>query len=393
MPAPSASRLHPATAPAGEASFWALHLGGWAVLGLVMWLGTLGASEAPLVALAHKTAFAATGAALTLALRPLYRRLYRQRLSVPALVAVTAACSYALSLAWSAAYKLAVAAIDTAVLGAASGALSVRYLLFDMSLFYSFILVAWSVLYFGVRHLRDARAERERALVAEGLALEARLEALRYQLDPHFLFNTLNVLSTLIAEERTRDAGRMVARLSDFLRLTLERGTAAEIPLADELDFVRRYLDVERIRFGDRLQTTVEADPEALGARVPPLLLQPLVENALRHGVLPREAGGSVRVEARRAGGRLLLRVEDDGGGPPEASGASPGVGLANVRARLEAAFGRAATLRLLRRDGGGTVAQIEAPFRPARVSGATSSGAPASGDGAGRDAQPALTP
>ncbi|MEL6616081.1 MAG: histidine kinase [Bacteroidota bacterium] len=364
------------TAAPPDVSFWTLHLGGWAVLGLVMWLGTLGATEQPLVSLAHKAAFAGIGAALTLALRPLYRRLYRQRLSVLPLVAVTAACSYGLSLLWSAAYKLAIAAIDAAVLGTASGGFSVAYLLFDMSLFYSFILVAWSVLYFGVRHLRDARDERERALVAEGLAHEARLEALRYQLNPHFLFNTLNVLSTLIAEERTRDAGRMVARLSDFLRLTLERGMAAEIPLAEELDFVRRYLDVERIRFGDRLQTDVEADPDALSARVPPLLLQPLVENALRHGVLSREDGGSVRVEARRVGERLLLRVEDDGSGPPSASGArGPGVGLVNVRARLEAAFGGGATLRLDRRDGGGTVARIDAPFRTA------------SGDGAAHDA------
>ena len=349
----------------GRASFWPLHVAGWTALGLAMWVGVLPYADRPALALAHKAVFAATGGALALGLRPLYRRLHRRRVSVPALAAVTAGCSYGLSLVWSAAYKLGVEGLDAVVLGDPVGPLSAEYLFFDMTLFYSFVLVAWSVLYVGAKHVADAQTGRERALAAEGLAHQARLEALRYQLDPHFLFNTLNVLSTLVAEERTRDAGRMIARLSDFLRLTLDRGTAPEVPLADELDFARRYLDVERVRFGDRLRTSVDADPGALGAAVPPLILQPLVENALRHGVLSREEGGAVRVEVRRAGDRIVLRVEDDGPGPPARGTGSSGVGLGNVGARLAAAFGNAAALRLERLDGGGCVARIDAPFRP----------------------------
>ena len=344
-------------------SFWTLHLCGWAALGLSMWLGVLPHVDSPGRALVGKAVFAVLGGTLTLGLRPLYRRLHRTDVSIPLLVGATAACSYVLSLAWTTLHQGGVDLLWDWVDGAPLTVLPISRLI-GGALFYTFIPMAWSVLYFGVKYYEDVQAERERALAAEGQAHQARLQALRYQLNPHFLFNTLNAVSTLIVERENRDAERMVARLSDFLRLTLECEADVEVPLVDELDFARRYLDIEQIRFGDRLTVREDVETEALSARVPPLLLQPLVENAVRHGITPREDGGTLRLEARRAGERLLLRVTDDGPGPPPDADTRGGVGLANTRARLEALYGDDHRLSLGRVDGGGCEVRIELPFR-----------------------------
>jgi LytS/YehU family sensor histidine kinase len=170
-------------------------------------------------------------------------------------------------------------------------------------------------------------------------------------------------VSTLIVEQKNHDAERMVARLSDFLRLTLECDSDVEVPLADELDFARRYLDIEQIRFGERLTVTEDIDPAALSARVPPLLLQPLVENAVRHGIMPREQGGTLLIEALQVSDRLLLRVVDDGPGPPGDTDPENGVGLSNTKARLESLYGDAHRFTLRRADGGGCVVRVELPF------------------------------
>jgi signal transduction histidine kinase len=344
-------------------SFWPLHLSGWAALGLAMWIGVLSHVGDPGRAFVSKMYFAVSGGTLTLLLRPLYRRLHRREVSIPVLIATSAVCSYLLSMVWTVGYRGGVDLLWAWVDGAALTLPGVSSLI-NGALFYTFIPMAWSVLYFGVKYYQDVQAERERALAAEGLAHQARLQALRYQLNPHFLFNTLNAVSTLIVEENNRDAERMVARLSDFLRVTLECDSDVEVPLADELDFARRYLDIERIRFGERLTVQEDVEPGALSARVAPLLLQPLVENAVRHGIMPREDGGRLLLEARRMGDHLLLRVADDGPGPPNASEAREGVGLANTQARLDALYGEAHRFDLRRADGGGCEVRIELPFR-----------------------------
>jgi hypothetical protein len=343
-------------------SFWTLHLCGWAALGLSMWIGVLSHVDAPFRAFVGKLVFAVLGGTLTLGLRPLYRRLHRREGSIPLIIAVSAVCSYLLSVGWTVLHRGGVDLLWKWVDGqpltmqGGSG-------LVGGALFYTFIPMAWSVLYFGVKYYKDVQAERERALAAEGQAHRARLQALRYQLNPHFLFNTLNAVSTLIVERENDDAERMVARLSDFLRLTLECDSDVEVPLADELDFARRYLDIEQIRFGDRLVVQEDVEPEALSARVPPLLLQPLVENAVRHGIMPREDGGTLRIEARRVGERLLLRVVDDGPGPPGNADTDGGVGLSNTTARLERLYGDDHRFTLRRADGGGCVVRVELPF------------------------------
>jgi signal transduction histidine kinase len=328
-----------------------------------MYLGVLAHAD-PVDAFVGKMIFAALGALLTLALRPLYRWLYDRGLSIPRFAVVGAVCSYLLSLGWSAAYHTATTAYRAWQAGEAFAVPSGGALI-SGALFYSFIILAWSMLYVGAKYYLDLQAQRERALAAESLAHQAQLQALRYQLNPHFLFNTLNAISTLIVERQHRDAERMVARLSDFLRLTLESSSAAEIPLAEELAFVRQYLEIQQVRFGERLQVAYDVDAEALSACVPPLLLQPLVENAVRHGITSREEGGRLTLDARRVGGHLHLRVADDGPGPPDAATmtASDGVGLSNVQARLQALYGDDARFQMERADGGGCVVSITLPF------------------------------
>jgi len=345
-------------------SFWALHLTGWAAIGLSMWLGVLSHVDDPGRAFVGKMIFAITGGTLVLALRPLYRRLHERGVSIPKLITVSAVCSYGLTVVWSMVHKGSVNLLWQWVDGEALTLPPFSWLI-SGTLFYTFIPMAWSVLYIGIKYYQDVQTERERALAAEGLAHEARLQALRYQINPHFLFNTLNAISTLVAEHKNRDAERMIARLSDFLRLTLESDGTPEVPLAEEMAFVRQYLDIQQIRFGDRLTVVDDVDAETLSARVPPLILQPLVENAVRHAIMPREAGGRLTIEARRVDDRLHLRVADDGPGPPDADALaqSSGVGLANVQQRLDALYGDDHRFRLDRADGGGCVISIALPF------------------------------
>ena len=199
------------------------------------------------------------------------------------------------------------------------------------------------------------------------MAHQARLRALQSQLEPHFLFNTLNAISTLVAEGHNSDAVRMIARVSDFLRLTLDANETPEISVTEELEFVRRYLEIEQVRFGDRLRVTIDAQPEAMPALVPALVLQPLVENAVKHGILPRERGGSVAVTIAMQDGTLRISVADDGPGLSQDSDLQRGVGLSNTAARLKELYGNQSRFSVVPSAAGGVTAVIELPFRTAR--------------------------
>jgi two-component system, LytTR family, sensor kinase len=201
-----------------------------------------------------------------------------------------------------------------------------------------------------------------RAASLQARLAEARLEALRAQLQPHFLFNTLNSVSSLMYRD-VEAADVMIARLSDLLRLTLRGDRRREIPLREEIALLQRYLDIERVRFEERMRTAVDIAEDAQAALVPPFLLQPIVENAVRHAIAPRPAGGSIEIAARVEGDRLVIRVRDDGPGlaPGEAV---PGVGLANTRARLAELHGSAARLELEQPAGGGLTVTIAMPWR-----------------------------
>jgi len=194
------------------------------------------------------------------------------------------------------------------------------------------------------------RRYRERELHAsqlEAQLAQARLQALKSQLHPHFLFNTLHAISTLM--HRDVDAAeRMMSRLSDLLRLSLETFGEQTVSLRQELDFLRRYLEIEQIRFGDRLAVDLDIEPNTLDAAVPSFILQPLVENAVRHGISPRASGGTVRLRASRGNGQLSLVVEDDGVGLPRGNSTPrEGVGLSNTRARLRQLYGEESSISL----------------------------------------------
>lgn len=218
---------------------------------------------------------------------------------------------------------------------------------------------AGRALFWFVEHRRNEIAS---ARLAAELS-DARLAALRMQLHPHFLFNSLNAVAVLVRDRDVDGAGKVLSLLAGLLRETLRSRQEQVIPLEEEIDFIRRYLAVESVRFSDRLRVAIDVPAELARQPVPALILQPLVENAIRHGISQRSASGSIEIRARADGGRLVLTVEDDGPGPDtggraaadadaQADGGS--VGLANTRTRLSLLYGDAAACELARRDGGG---------------------------------------
>jgi LytS/YehU family sensor histidine kinase len=195
--------------------------------------------------------------------------------------------------------------------------------------------------------------------------MEAQLQALKTQLHPHFLFNTLNAISVLI-QKSPESAQKMLTRLSDLLRITLDNGGVQEVALKDELDFLDRYVQIQQVRFGDRLEVKMEIDSNALNANVPNLILQPLVENAIEHGVAKRSGLGTIRISAKRTDNRVRMEVQDNGIGVQNGNGKKDGVGLSNTRARLIQLYGEQQRFDLMTPAEGGTIATVEIPYNPA---------------------------
>jgi LytS/YehU family sensor histidine kinase len=224
----------------------------------------------------------------------------------------------------------------------------------------------------GITYVADLHTRyRERELAASrltGQLAQAELHALRMQLNPHFLFNAMNSISMLVRHGRQDEAVRTVAGLSELLRTLLDEDRPHEVSLREEIEFLRRYLAIETIRFSDRLAVTISVPDEALEARVPSLILQPLVENSLRHGIARRSASGRLTVSARRADGRLVLQVTDDGPGVDEGIPNGSGVGLRNTQARLQQLYGPEQRFELKSSPGVGTIATIELPFHQQAV-------------------------
>lgn len=225
------------------------------------------------------------------------------------------------------------------------------------------IVWVWGALYLALTFALSARAQAERARRAEALADQASLQMLRYQLNPHFLFNTLTSLSALVADKRTDEADQLIDRLSAFLRRSLETDANALTPLAEELALERDYLAIEQVRFGERLRVEVDVAPAAQTALVPPLILQPLIENAVRHAVGPTPRPVTISVQAEADEGVLTLRVRDDGPGFPAERMGRRGVGLANVEQRLRTLYADEAALTLADAPGGGAQVIVTLPL------------------------------
>lgn len=211
---------------------------------------------------------------------------------------------------------------------------------------------------------REARQRTDRAAHLEARLIEAQLRMLQSQLQPHFLFNTLHAISTLMHRD-VQAADRVLTQLSDLLRLTLDSVTRSEFRLNEELTFIEKYVRIEQVRLGDRLTVEFDVDPLVLDATVPALVLQPLVENAIKHGIAPAGRPGTVKIGAKRVGSELVMTVTDTGSGPSEhvMAALSTGIGVANTRARLQHQFGSDFRFEFQKQDSGFRVL-VEIPFR-----------------------------
>jgi two-component system sensor histidine kinase AlgZ len=206
----------------------------------------------------------------------------------------------------------------------------------------SIVLVAWAALYFGIKHYEQIEAERRRMLTMEASARDAQLRALRYQVQPHFLFNTLNAISTLVVEGNPKAATTMISRLADFFRATLDEDEH-ETTLEQEIHLTEQYLAIEKTRLGERLAIEIDVAPPALDVPVPRMLLQPLAENAIRHCIAPRPSGGTLRIVVKLENDRVRLSIADSGNGASSARGYDKwrsGIGLANTEERLRQTYG-----------------------------------------------------
>ncbi len=227
------------------------------------------------------------------------------------------------------------------------------------------LLVYWVIVTvtFAFDYYRKYREREWRAAELEKNLAQAKLQTLQMQLNPHFLFNSLHSISALM-HQNVDAADRMIARLSDLLRAALAGSDTQEVTLREELEFIRRFLEIEQIRFGDRLSVKMEIAPDTLEVLVPNLILQPLVENAIRHGIEPRARPGRIELKARRADGVLTLAVSDNGDGLAPGKPSAEGVGLSNTRARLRTLYGDAHSFELCPAPGSGLQVRLTIPIR-----------------------------
>ena len=240
-----------------------------------------------------------------------------------------------------------------------------RYFLLILNFTPSNVMFYWGIVVIehALDYYRKLQDRELRASQLEAQLAQAQLQVLKMQLHPHFLFNTLNAISALIRESPD-EADEMVSRLGDLLRMTLETAGLQEVPFKKELEFLKHYLDIEQTRFQDRLKVEMAIEPDTLDGLVPSMILQPLVENSVRHGVAPRPEGGCIKIKAWLDNSLLRLEVEDDGPGLGGDAPPKERVGLTNTRARVSNLYGDEHGLRLRHASGGGLVVSLSIPFR-----------------------------
>jgi two-component system, LytTR family, sensor kinase len=314
--------------------FWSLHAAGWGAYGVIEYFAGLIYDKPSGYAWVFAVA-AISGFVLSMPMRYIYRLLWGRPPATIALgmLATCYTTGLTIRMVINLAYK---EFVDP------SAQFKSVFELFQGTTSTTYLLLLWSALYFGIRYYESEQRQREAVLKAVALAHESQLKMLRYQLNPHFLFNTLNAISTLILDNQNRTANQAISRLSEFLRYTLDQDPVKKITLRQEIEALDLYLGTERLRFGERLRLEYAVESSALLALVPSLLLQPLLENALKYAISTREQGGCVRIEGRVRGLMLEISVIDDGPGirdqllPSERRG----VGLRNTRERLAVLYG-----------------------------------------------------
>jgi two-component system LytT family sensor kinase len=349
-------------------AFWRLQAAGWGGAMLLRAMSGI-ANGLPLSFLVLVLISTITGFSLTLILSVIYRQLINRRplitWGVTALVLPVAVGIYAFVDAW----------VSSLYYADGSAGVAQRFIgLFYIGLT---LLGAWSALYYAINFFLQIEEQNDQLIRLENQATQAQLAMLRYQLNPHFLFNTLNSISTLVLLKQTEPANAMLSRLSSFLRYTLVNEPTGRVTVAQEVETLKLYLDIERMRFEERLRTAFRIDPAAEAGLLPSLLLQPLVENAIKYAVGPQEAGAEITISAQLVGPNLRITVSDTGpglqntgsdnrfdgvtfdGGEP----VSTGVGLANIRDRLVQAYGETHRFETLEPPEGGFAVLIEIPF------------------------------
>ena len=337
-------------------AFWILQSIGWSGYFFLRSLSGF-ANSMGWVYLIHTILLTLTGYSLTLLMASLFRRLIRIKpvwtLALSLVIVMIASTAFSIIETWSVStfVKPNFKPIGLEYFGA---------ILLNFSL-----LAAWAALYYGINYfllLEEQINQRERL---ENQASSAQLAMLRYQLNPHFLFNTLNSISTLVLLKQTERANAMLARLSSFLRYTLANEPTAKVTLAQEVETLKLYLEIEKMRFEERLRPHFRIEPETIGARLPSLLLQPLIENAIKYAVTPAENGADIWISATQEGQAVRIEVADNGDGSGSEIAASPstGVGLANIRDRLSQAYGGAQRFETKQNDKGGFSVILEIPF------------------------------
>jgi signal transduction histidine kinase len=341
-------------------AFWTLQSAGW--IGWFVLRGISGiANGQDIDFLAPLLVSGITGFSLTLLLSVLFRRLMQQRALVMWPVALVAVVAATFLYSFIDASMVAIQRVE-----------EVPFATLFLVPFYldAVTLGAWSSLYFAINYFLRVEQQADQLAALELQATSSALAMLRYQINPHFLFNTLNSISTLVLLKQTEPANAMLSRLSAFLRYTLVNEPTAEVTLAQEVETLKLYLDIEKMRFEERLRIRFDVDPRVSDARLPSLLLQPVIENAIKYAVTPSEEGADIVVSAHLVGQNVRVVVSDSGGGlNPDMSvpTISTGVGLANIRDRLAQAYGDQHRFETRHAPGGGFTVTIELPYVVAR--------------------------
>ena len=336
-------------------AFWILQSIGWSGYFILRSLSGF-ANDMGAMFVVHTLLLTATGYSLTLLMGSLFRRLISMRALLTVILSLVAvglaSTAFSVIETWS----------YSTFLRPDAKPVGVEYL--GAILLNFALLAAWAALYYGINYfllLEDEIKQRERL---ESQASTAQLAMLRYQLNPHFLFNTLNSISTLVLLKQTERANAMLARLSSFLRYTLANEPTAQVTLAQEVETLKLYLEIEKMRFEDRLRPHFKIESETIGARLPSLLLQPLIENAIKYAVTPSEDGADIWITAHSYGDMVRIEVADNGNGDFGATGSpSTGVGLANTRDRLNQAYGERHSFTTAKNERGGFSVIVEIPF------------------------------
>ena len=357
-----------------EHMFWLLNAVGWFGISLVTYFSlSLPYSQFELSYLVHNVSQSLVGFLLTLPMRWGFKAIWDWPVGPRVTVALTLALVFAI--VW-AVLRLLLFLVMTQEAN--------LWRDFGGWLFPSiFVFVAWAALYHGIKYYQLLQVQREAVLELESQqrqralqlaqmraqAQDAQLQLLRYQLNPHFLFNTLNSVTSLVTAGRTKDANVMLSRLSDFLRFSLEGGNDALVPLVHEIQAIQRYLLIEQVRFSDRMVVEFSIEPDLNDLLVPSLLLQPLVENAIKYAIARSESGGTIRVSATSQGSKLHLSVADSGSQRDSlqqdtviTDDGSPGIGLRNTRERLRNLFGEDFDLDITDSELGGLCFAVSMP-------------------------------